>query len=38
MTAQEKSDLLNQVFLIIVLSFWALLAWYEEKTGRGGRR
>lgn len=40
MTNEEQGELLNQVCLIIALSFWALLAWYEEQMEKrkGGRR
>ncbi len=34
MSNEEKAELVNAVMLVIVLSFWCLLAWYEEKSGQ----
>ena len=30
-SAQEQAELVDEVILVIILSIWCLLAWYEEK-------
>ncbi len=34
--AEQQAELVNEVVLVIILSFWCLLAWYEERGGRRG--
>lgn len=31
MSVEEQAELVDEVVLVIILSFWCLLAWYEER-------